>query len=84
MDANRHIWHIWATNLHRWGLQDLTATVLEVAGPLSIVGAQLIYLGQPILNSFLPVEHVYALADMLDDTTQTRAFASFLREGTLV
>jgi hypothetical protein len=80
MDVNHHIWHIWVSNLQRWGVHELTATFLETAGPLSILGAQVIYLGQPLLNIFLSSDYITALADLLDDTTQTRAFVSHLRE----
>jgi len=84
MDVNHHIWHIWASNLHQWGVHELAATLLEAAGPLSTIGAQVVYLSQPLLSVFLPSEQLSALADMLDDTTQTRAFAIYLREGRVV
>lgn len=80
MAGNQHIWHRWAESLHRWGVEDLVATLLEAIGPLSLIGAQLVYLGQPIFNSFLPEEHVNAFADLLDDPEETRAFTHFLRQ----
>ena len=83
MDDNHHIWHIWASNLQRWGVHELTATFLETAGPLSIIGAQVIYLSQPLLKVFISSDYISALADLLDDTTQTQAFASHLREYSL-
>jgi hypothetical protein len=81
MDVNHHIWHIWALNLQRWGMHELTATLLETAGSLCIIGAQIIYLSQPFLNLFISADYISALADLLDDTTQTRAFTSHLRES---
>jgi len=45
---NSQIWQIWAENLNRWGVKDLTATILEALGPLSLLGAQIVYVGQPL------------------------------------
>ena len=50
MDANHHIWRVWANQLHMWGVNDLVATLLEALGPLTILGAQLVYIGQPLLT----------------------------------
>ena len=80
MDADRHIWRIWANFLQRWGLKDLVASILEAAGPLTLLGAQMVYLGQPFFNkSFLEV-HFTTLARLLEDSTQTQDFVAFLRE----
>ena len=81
MVSNNHIWRIWARNLHRWGLQDITATFLDTAGPLAILGAQLVYLGQPLLNGWTSSDNLQAMAQMLEDTEQRQAFVSLLREG---
>lgn len=80
MDSNTHIWRIWAAALNRWGLQDLAVTLLEVAGPMATVGAQAVYIGQPLLAGLLPGDHLQALAELLEDNSQTQAFAAFLRE----
>jgi hypothetical protein len=80
MESNNHIWRIWARNLHRWGLKDVSATFLEAAGPLAILGAQFIYLGQPLLSGRGFSDHLQAIANMLEDTDQRQAFASYLRE----
>jgi len=80
MESNNHIWRIWANNLHRWGLQDIFATFLESAGPLAILGAQLVYLGQPLLNGSASADHLKAAANILEDTDQRKDFVSYLRE----
>lgn len=80
MDANHQIWRVWAGKLHMWGVDDLAATVLEALGPLTILGAQLVYIGQPILNGSTPGAHLNALAHMLEDSTETHAFVEYLRE----
>jgi hypothetical protein len=80
MDDNHHIWHIWARTLHRWGVSHLAASLLDAAGPVTLLGAQAVYLGQPLLRGIIPATHLNALAGLLEDGAQTRAFAAFLRE----
>jgi hypothetical protein len=80
MDKNHHIWRIWVKSLHRWGVEDLVASLLEAAGPLTIIGAQLIYIGQPILNGVFPDGHLSVLTGTLEDDDQRDAFVSYLRE----
>jgi hypothetical protein len=80
VDQNRQIWQIWARILHRWGVQDLVAALLEAIGPLNLIGAQAVYIGQPFLNALVPEGHLEALADVLEDPEKTQAFTSFLRE----
>lgn len=82
MDKNHHIWRIWATALHRWGLQELVASLLEAAGPLTLIGAQVIYIGQPILDGMMPDGYLTVLTDVLEDDNQRVAFVNCLREGT--
>ena len=81
MEKNHHIWRVWVKTLHRWGVDDLVASFLESAGPLTIIGAQAIYIGQPVLGSFLPDEHLKILADVLEQDDEREAFVSFVREG---
>jgi hypothetical protein len=81
MNSDRHIWQVWADKLHRWGLCDWTASFLEAAGPLTVLGAQAIYMGQPLINNVVSNSHLEALAYMLEEPQQTRDFVSFLREG---
>ena len=79
MDTNQHIWKIWADKLHRWGMLDFAASLLDATGPLNLLGAQVVYLGQPLFDQVLPAEHLDALALMLEDPDQTQAFTTFLR-----
>lgn len=79
MDANCQIWRVWAENLHRWGLRDLTASFLEVAGPLTMIGAQLVYIGQPLFRRSPGAAHVEALANVLENPQERLAFIRFLR-----
>lgn len=80
MDTNHHIWRVWTISLHRWGLQNLVASFLEAAGPLAMIGAQVVYVSQPILDSIVPAGHLRALAGVLEDDSQRHAFVACLRE----
>jgi hypothetical protein len=77
---NQHIWKKWAEVLHRWGMEDMAASVLEALGPLKLIGAQVVYIGQPILNTIMPKDHVTAMAKLLDKPGEAEAFTSFLRQ----
>ena len=81
MEPTSQIWQSWINTLNRWGLTSLTATFLEAFGPLSLFGAQIIYLGQPVLNPFLPKDHLNALANMLENPLETQAFVAVLRQS---
>ncbi len=80
MNANHHIWRVWSDKLHMWGVDGLAAGMLEALGPLTTLGAQMIYLGQPLLRGVTPDGHLNALAQMLENSAQTRAFVEYLRE----
>lgn len=80
MQSDRHIWQGWAQKLHSWGLGDWTATVLESAGPLTWLGAQIVYLGQPLLKQAALDNHVQALVKLLENPESAETFISMLRE----
>ena len=80
MNSDQHIWRLWANSIHRWGVQEWVAALLDAAGPLNLLGAQIVYIGQPALKHLFPEQQVTALAEMLEDTTYTREFVSMLRE----
>ncbi len=81
MDSNQHIWRVWANRAHRWGIGDWTATLLEAIGPLSVLGAQAVYLANPLLSPLFPKGHLDALANLLEEPEQAQAFSALLREG---
>ncbi len=80
MVAN-NIWRTWVNTLHRWGVENLIASLLEAVGPLGVLGVQVVYISQPIFNSFLPQNHMQALVKLLDDSNQRQAFIKMLREA---
>jgi hypothetical protein len=81
MTINRHIWRVWAENLHRWGVQGIVAAFLEAAGPMNVLGAQAVYLSQPLLSPLVSNDSIEALAALLEDKAQTHEFTTLLREG---
>lgn len=58
----------------------MVATFMEATGPLNMLAAQVVYLGQPFLNQVLPAGHLDALAGVLEDPQQVQAFTEFLRQ----
>lgn len=76
----RTSWPIWAGFLRRRRLESLVAWALEAAGPLTILGAQALYLGGPLLRPALSNGQINALAGLLEDHNEALAFAAFLRE----
>jgi hypothetical protein len=76
----RSAWHGWAELLHRHGLENLVAWILEAAGPLTVLGAQALYLGGPLLRPALTDTQRDALAGLLEDRDETLAFTAFLQE----
>jgi hypothetical protein len=75
MIGDQQIWQTWARTVHRWGVDHLVASFLEAAGPLTILAAQLIYIGQP----FFQTDRLGALANLLEDPGNTRIFLEMLK-----
>jgi hypothetical protein len=78
MDSSRAYWPIWTDFLRRQGLTELAAWFLEASGPLNVLGAQLLYLGQP----FAPAsanQGLRALADLLEQEEEARTFIVLLK-----
>ncbi len=77
MKSSREFWHRWAESLRRYQLQDITASFLEAANPLALLGAQILYFS----NGFIGNDQLNAIATMLEDESETQAFASYLTES---
>jgi hypothetical protein len=80
MQKDRSFWPEWAQHLKQWGLADLTAALLEAAGPLNVFIAQAVFAGQPFLGQVVPHERLVALASLFEDPEESRSFAAFIRE----
>jgi hypothetical protein len=81
MHTQHAIWNQWADSLKKWGMEGFAAWALEAGAPLGLLGAQLIYIGQPLLSPFLSFEKTSTLAGLLEDRTEARAFIDFLKNG---
>ena len=79
-ENNLHIWRTWAQSLYRWGLDDMFASLLEAAGPLTLLAAQVIYIGQPLFGHDRLNMSMTSLADMLETSDNTQMFIKLLRE----
>lgn len=78
MKSSREFWHRWAESLRQYQLHDLVASFLEAGSPLALLGAQAIYFS----GGFIKSDQLTAVAEMLEDETESHAFASFLiQEG---
>ncbi len=74
MNSTREFWKQWAESLRRYQLHDLVASFLEAGSPLALLGSQAIYFS----SVFVRNNHLDALASMLEDDNETRAFAAYL------
>ncbi len=77
---DRSPWADWAHFLQRYRMEQPAAVLLEAAGPLTVLLAQMVYLGQPLLGSTGPQSRWTALAHLLEDREAARSFAAYLRE----
>ncbi|HUF39037.1 MAG TPA: hypothetical protein VMN57_10980 [Anaerolineales bacterium] len=80
MFPKRHIWDVWARVLHKWGLSGFAGWLIETTAPLHVLGAQLVYVGQPVLGLFWSAEQTGSLAEVLERPEETEAFIRLLRE----
>lgn len=79
-NTDRELWPVWAEALRRWKLDGAAAALVEGAGPLSVLLAQMMYIGQPLVQAAAPGAGFPALARLLDDPQQAARFAAYLRE----
>ena len=71
----RSEWSKWAESLRRLKLDGFAAWFLEAGGPLTILGAQAVYMSQPFIGG----KKLDSLAHMLEEDEETQAFAHYLR-----
>ena len=81
MDENQSLWLSWSRALHRWGISEGAASILEGAGSLSLLIAQLLYLSQPVLSGVISSRSLHAFAQVLENPADMQAFVSYLREA---
>jgi hypothetical protein len=75
MQTPKPQWTEWANSLKRLKLDTITAWFLEAGAPVALLGAQAFFIAAPFLGA-----NSDALARLLEDGDEVRAFANFLRE----
>jgi hypothetical protein len=78
MHASRTYWPAWTDFLHRLGMEGFVAWLIEAGGPFNVIGAQLLYMGQPFVSSSTS-DGFRALANLLEQEDEARAFAALLK-----
>jgi len=76
--TSRTDWSKWIETLHRFKLEGFVSLLLSVGAPLTLLGAQALYLTQPFVGG----RSIKAVAHMLEDEDETQAFARYLRGET--
>ncbi len=74
MQTPRPYWTDWADQLQRLKLDSFAAWLLDAGAPLTLLGAQALFVAAPFLGP-----QSEALAHLLEEEDETRAFAAFLR-----
>ncbi|MDX1435285.1 MAG: hypothetical protein R3335_00645 [Anaerolineales bacterium] len=74
-------WQDFKQILHRWGVRAFAASFLEALGPLTILGAQAAYIGQPFLASLTSPDKFQEIIRLLEEPDRTKQFVSYLQEG---
>ena len=80
MDLDQHIWRAWAEELQRRGWNGAVAAILETVGPFQLLAAQIVYISQPFVQSFVPNQHLEAFTHIMEDPQQTREFINLLKK----
>ena len=75
---SRADWSHWAESLRRFKLDGLASWLLEAGAPLTVLGAQALYLGQPFLGGKQGTTWT-SFAQMLEEDEEVQAFARYLR-----
>ena len=70
-------WTQWVDYMQSLKLEGLVAWVLDAGAPITVLGAQVMYITQPFLGG----KHTTAIAHMLESDEETQAFARVLRGG---
>lgn len=71
-------WSHWAETLRRFKLDGLASWLFEAGAPLTMLGAQALYISQPFLGGNRASLWV-SFAHMLEEDEEVQAFARYLR-----
>jgi hypothetical protein len=76
-DSERHLWQRWSDSLQQWGVNEVAATILDSAGPFTVILAQVVYAGSSLAGTRR--DSWLFLAQTLEDPLATRQFTQILR-----
>jgi hypothetical protein len=80
MDTGHLYWEGWARSLQQRKLNGAAEIILDALGPLTVILAQFIYIGQPYLQNLKPSTEWLDLAHMLEHPEESREFVALLHE----
>jgi hypothetical protein len=80
MSENQLAWRHWRNTLQHLGINEIVALLLEGAGSMNVLIAQLVYLSQPLLSGMISPLALSAFAEMIENPTDRQKFISYLRE----
>ena len=75
---SRADWSHWAESLRRFRLDGLASWLLEAGAPVTLLGAQALYISQPFVGGNRG-DSWKSLAHMLERDEEAQAFARYLR-----
>jgi hypothetical protein len=75
---SRADWSHWAESLRRLRLDGLASWLLEAGAPLTLLGAQALYISQPFVGGERGTSWK-SFAHMLEQEDEVQAFARYLR-----
>ncbi len=78
MDSTRAYWPNWIDSLRRHNLDGFVLRLLEAAGPLNAIVAQLLYIGQPFASPAASAQ-LRAMAHLLEQGNEAETFAALLK-----
>jgi hypothetical protein len=78
MQPPRSLWSEWANQLRRLKLDSIAAWMLEAGAPVTLLSAQALFIARPLLGAGSE-----AVAHLLEEEDEVRAFAAYLREGVM-
>jgi ubiquinone/menaquinone biosynthesis C-methylase UbiE len=82
MLKDRSFWPEWARFLQHSGLVEIVAALMQSAGPLNRLLAQVLYAGRPFLGQAVSEEQFDALVHIFEDQEESSSFAAYIREET--
>jgi hypothetical protein len=81
MSENQYTWRHWRSTLQHLGINEIVALLLEGAGSMNVLIAQVVYLSQPLLSGLISPHALSAFAQMIENPTDRQKFISYLREA---